>query len=228
MKLMKKILVSAIAISAIAAFNAVAFAEDEVAATPEPVVPAATYDATAKTITLSGFEVANDQKTLLILNDDVNAWDDTNAKAEAEGGAIVQIDQSTTINGVAIPVGEKEAGDKLWIRVGGDDTGFIELEYTIPGGGDDRFEDPTILLGSVDGDDVIDTVDASYLFGYVLNPYSLTGDALQAADVDDDGVADTVDASYIFGYVLNPSDSFLGTKTLADKVNLVPETTTAN
>lgn len=223
MKLMKKILVSAIAISAIAAFNAVAFAEDEVTATPEPVVPAATYDATAKTITLSGFEVANDQKTLLILNADVDQFDDTTAKAEAEGGAIVQIDQSTAMNGVAIPVGERTPGSKVWIRVGGDDTGFIELEYTIPGGEDSKYENPDRLVGNVVGTtDSIDMSDASAVTEHFLQieGSTLVGDNLQAADADDNGTVNMSDASVITECFLQLDDS-LGTKKLSDKANFV-------
>lgn len=163
MKLMKKILVSAMAISAIAAVGAVSTYAEAVTISPADSAFTVNYDATAGTITLSNVTVANDQKTLLVLNADVDTFDDTTAKAEAEGGAIAQIDQSTTFESVAIPVGVRAEGSTLVVRVGGDET-FQEVVCTIPSAGGD-----TVTVGDVNGDGDITSGDAAEILCATVN-----------------------------------------------------------
>lgn len=212
-----------LAVTAVAATMTAAFAVSAMAETTNNLVSGTdfTYDAKTGIITLTTDKQPSAAPyTMLVVASDEDDLDKTIADTD-----IKQIDQAdaafTTINVGTLAEGTYE------IRLGGDgDVRWGTLE--VKGAEDDnRFDNPNILLGSIDKDDVIDTVDLSYLIGYVLDPTSLTGDSLQAADVDDDGVADTVDASYIISYVLNPDDSFLGAKVIGDKVNLVPETTTA-
>ena len=196
MKLMKKILVSAMAISAIAALNAVAFADEEATSDAVVISPAesaftVTYSASAGTITLSDVTVANDQKTLLVLNEDVDEFDDTTAAAEAEDGAIVQIDQSTTIADVAIPVGTREASSTLVVRVGGDET-FQEVVCTIPGE-----ETPDLMLGDANLSGDLTASDASVVLNAVAGNVELSTDATKCADANKSGDLSASDASSI-------------------------------
>ena len=56
------------------------------------------------------------------------------------------------------------------------------------------------ILGDVDGDEVVDSADAAYVYAYYNGRMSLEGSQLSMADVDGDGVVDSADAALIYAF----------------------------
>lgn len=206
MRLVKKILMSAAVVSAVAAMAAV-----------NASAMTAKYNSDG-TITLSGITTQADEKTLLVLTENATDISGTKAASVTDGGIIVQIDQGTTIGTNNVVVGTLEAGKTYYVRVGGD-AEFEQTTFTVPGG-DSPYTDPTRLLGDVAKNNAIDMADASAICDHYLNVALLTGDDLHAADTTDNGVVDMSDVSVIAEDYLGIADT-LGTKTLADKVKVV-------
>lgn len=69
-------------------------------------------------------------------------------------------------------------------------------------------EEQDFVLGDVNGDGLIDTVDALMILQYAAGNGTLDKTSLLAADVNKDGVADVVDALQILQYTAGTTDGF--------------------
>jgi hypothetical protein len=201
LQLFKKILLVTAAMSAVMCMSVAAHAE----------LQAEYADGS---VTLSGIETEAAQKTLLILTEDATNID-SSAKAYAEGGIIVQIDQDTAF--ATVPVGTLADGT-YYVRVGGDADKIETTTFKV--GSDSPYTNPARLVGDATNDGFINTADASVIISDYLGETNLAGDDKQAADATDDGFVNTADASVIISDYLGETDT-LGTMTLADKKNIV-------
>jgi hypothetical protein len=201
LQLFKKILLVTAAMSAVMCMSVAAHAE----------LQAEYADGS---VTLSGIETEAAQKTLLILTEDATNID-SSAKAYAEGGIIVQIDQDTAF--ATVPVGTLADGT-YYVRVGGDADKIETTTFTV--GSNSPYKDPTRLVGDATGDGYINMTDVSVIISDYLGEESITGDDKQAADTTDDGFVNMTDVSVIISDYLGEDDT-LGTMTLADKTNIV-------
>jgi hypothetical protein len=104
------------------------------------------------------------------------------------------------------------------VRVGGDADKIETTTFKV--GSDSPYKDPTRLVGDATGDSYVNMADASAIISDFTGAKSLSGDDKQAADATDDGFVNMADASSVISYFTGGSD-VLGTKTLADKENLV-------
>lgn len=65
---------------------------------------------------------------------------------------------------------------------------------------EDSSEEPSILLGDVNGDGVVDNLDAAFILKYDAATIDLTDDQLVTGDVNKDGEVDNLDAAFILKY----------------------------
>ncbi|MDD6483897.1 MAG: hypothetical protein PUF72_04900 [Clostridiales bacterium] len=154
MRLVKKILMSAAVVSAVAAMAAVSAS----------AAMTATYNNDG-TITLSGITTQAAEKTLLVLTEDTTDISEEKAASVTDGGIIVQIDQGTHIvDDVKVTVGTLEAGKTYYVRVGGDTT-FEQDDFTVPGGTTPH----KVLVGDADGNGVVQAADAAEIALYTVS-----------------------------------------------------------
>lgn len=182
MKNFKKLLLAGAAITAMSAALATsAMAADDFTATYAD-----------GTVTLSGVPAevtSQDQVTMVVINgmDDVNPTEENLKQIGQKDGAA---DVFATI-----PVGELADGTYT-VKLGGT-AGKIYMDtFTV---GD---VDPEGMLGDVDGENGIETTDASLVVNHVLEIAPLTTEQQTRADVDGKNGIETTDASLIVNHVL--------------------------
>lgn len=208
MRFLKKMMVVAMAVSAVASLAVVSANAME-----------ATYnDETGKVaLSFADGELVEGQKTLLILNEDATNITADNAKVYTEeGGIIVQIDQDTTF--AEVTVGDLPAGT-YYVRVGGAvevgseaEVPFLADDFVVGGSVSTR------ILGNVNDDEDITGTDALIVAKHVADLIALEGEKLLAADANDDGSVSGGDALEIAKYVAVLDSKVDGVKTISDKV----------
>ena len=59
---------------------------------------------------------------------------------------------------------------------------------------------PTVVYGDVDGNGIVESIDAALTYAYYNEKTTLTAEQLAAADVDGNGTVDSIDAALIYAY----------------------------
>lgn len=217
---LSKLLVSCVAVGALAAACTTAAFADGVTAT---------Y-ADGK-VTISGFQTyagaVSGDLTLLILSED------TTVTSDNANNIIKQIDQfgkdTVTVaeDGTyskEITVGTLDTTKPYYVRLGGAEVsdlyknGFVATTF---GGSNNPWADSTRLLGNTNDDDAVDLSDISPIIKHATGVAVLTEEKLQAADTSDDGAVDLSDISPIIKYSTGVSSNVDGKKTIADKSKYV-------
>jgi hypothetical protein len=190
LQLFKKILLVTAAMSAVMCMSVAAHAE----------LQAEYADGS---VTLSGIETEAAQKTLLILTEDATNID-SSAKAYAEGGIIVQIDQDTAF--ATVPVGTLADGT-YYVRVGGDADKIETTTFKVGGTTAEK-----VLVGDANQDGEVTTSDSSQVMMYAA---SMAASAVKdgeksfyaAAYCNGDGEVSTADSSQIMMYAASMSSA---------------------
>ena len=86
-----------------------------------------------------------------------------------------------------------ETGNNIFVTVS-----YSELEIYIPV---TVLKASEIIKGDVNGDNVIDIIDAIEIFRHLAGKTILEGDKFTAADADENGIIDIKDVIYIFRYL---------------------------
>ncbi len=168
MKIMK-LLASCAMVGALTAVCASgAFADAAVTAT----YTAADAEAGAKvTVAVTDYAVTGDY-TVLVLNADVDAASRGENAGKVTNADITQIDQWNGTTTIELALPDDIADGTYYVRVGGNADGYIDTTFTVGSiGGEDVPETFCRMIGDINGDDDVTSIDITYMLRCLAGLY---------------------------------------------------------